>query len=186
MKNIFNLILVIFASLFILSCRNSDDVPEDIHEHEEIEKITLTVTEKSNAANVQTVNYIGGNADKALTLQNGKSYLVSVDFFHKHDDHYHSMLDEIVKEKDEHFIVFEFAGIGANLVRAGDDIVRTDGKKLGVKTEWSITSAPSNAKVSLKLFHTPTSVDQNYPSATNQLGKVTGGEADVNALISIQ
>lgn len=61
MKNIFNLIFVIFASLFILSCRNTDDVPEDIHEHEEIEKITLTVTEKSNAANVQTVNYIGGN-----------------------------------------------------------------------------------------------------------------------------
>ena len=184
MKNLINLILILFVSVAIISCRG-DEVPQDIHEHEEIEKVTLTITDKGNTANVQTINYIGGVADKSITLQKGKSYTVSLDFFHKHDDHYHSMLDEIIEEKNQHFITYEFAGVSANVIRIADDVSRNDGKKLGVKTEWSVVSAPSAAKVNIKLYHGPTSVDDKFPSADNQLGKAMGGDSDVNAYINI-
>lgn len=185
MKNIFYLTLVLFASLLIFSCRGND-IPEDTHEHEEVEKVTLSIVEKNNAANTQTINYIGGTADKNITLQNGKTYVVNLDFFTKHNNAYENMLDEIIKEKDQHFITYEFAGVQANVIRTANDIVRTDGKKMGMKTEWAVTSAPSSAKVNIKLYHGSTSVNDNSPSATNQLGTVTGGEADVNALITIQ
>ena len=185
MKNIFNLILVLFASVFILSCRNSDDIPEDIHEHEEIEKVVLTLTEQGTA-NVQTINYVGGTADSNVNLVNGKVYDVSLDFQHKHGDHYESMLSEIEEEKNEHFITYDFAGILVNVVRTSGDIVRTDGKKLGLKTQWTVTSAGVNAKVNVKLFHGSTAVNDQFPSAANQLGTVTGGEADVNAMFSVQ
>lgn len=174
-----------FVSLSILSCRG-DEVPEDIHEHEEIEKIVLTVNEKGSASGEQVINYIGGAADKMLVLENGKTYAVSLDFQHRHDDHYHSMLDEIIEEKDEHFVTFEFAGLTANVVRAGDDVVRTDGKKLGLKTEWTVSSVPNSAQVNIKLYHGATSVNDQFPSSDNQQGSAVGGEADVNTYFKIQ
>ena len=185
MKNILN-ITVLFSLVFLMfSCRGND-VPEDIHEHEEIEKVTLTVTESGNTGNVQIISYIGGNADSPLMLENGKTYSVSIDFFHKHDGEYESMLDEIIEEKDQHFITYEFGGITANLMRTDGDVVRNDGKKLGLKTEWSITSAPVSAKVFIKLYHQSVAVDDHFPSASNQQGKVTGGEADADIKIDIQ
>ena len=185
MKNILNIAVLFSLSFLILTCRGND-IPEDIHEHEEIEKVTLSVTEKDNTGNVQTITYIGGNADSPLTLENGKTYSVSVDFFHKHDDHYHSMLNEITEEKDQHFITYEFGGITADLLRTADDVTRSDGKKLGLRTEWSITSAPVSAKVFIKLYHQPLAVDDHFPSVSNQQGKVTGGGADADIKIDIQ
>lgn len=186
MKKFLNIMLVLFASLLMFSCRNSDDVPEDIHEHEEIEKVVLKLTDKADAADVQTINYIGGAADKALVLAKGKTYSAELDFFTQHNGAYESLLSEIKDEKDQHFVTYEFAGVNVNIIRTASDIVRTDGKKLGIKTEWTVNNAPASAKLNVKLFHAPTSVNDNSPSATNQLGAVTGGEADVNALISIQ
>ncbi|GAB0155557.1 hypothetical protein CHRYSEOSP005_08180 [Chryseobacterium sp. Alg-005] len=187
MKKIFNITLVLFAAILLFSCRNDDnDIPEDIHEHEEIEKLVVKVSDKNNPADEQIINYIGGVADKKILLANGKTYVVSLDFQVKHDDHYHSANDEIAEEKDEHFITYNFAGVNVNVIRTADDLVRTDGKKVGLKTEWSVTSAPAAAKVNIKLIHAPTSVNDNSPSATNQLGTVTGGESDVDALIDVQ
>lgn len=186
MKKIFNITLVLFAAILLFSCRNDDnDIPEDIHEHEEIQKLVVKVTNKNDATDVQTINYIGGQADTSLHLHQGDVYKVELDFQVKHNDHYDSANGEIEEEKDEHFITYSFAGVNVNVLRAANDIVRTDGKKLGLKTEWTVTSAASAAKVNIKLIHTPTSVNDNSPSATNQLGSVTGGESDVDALIDI-
>lgn len=187
MKKIFNILIVLFAAVLLFSCRDgNDDIPEDIHEHEEIEKLVVNISDKNDPSDVQTINYIGGIADKKIILQNGKTYVVGLDFQVKHGNDYHSANDEIEEEKDEHFITYSFAGVNVNVIRAADDLVRTDGKKVGLKTEWTVTSAPSSAKVNIKLIHGPTSVNDNSPSATNQLGSVTGGESDVDALIDIQ
>lgn len=185
MKNLFNIILVLFTSVLIFSCRGND-VPEDVHDHEEIEKITLTVIDKADANSVQNISYIGGIADKKLDLENGKTYTVKLDFYVKHGEDYENVLEELLHEKDEHFVTYEFGGVSVNLVRTADDITRTDGKRLGLRTEWNVTSAPVNANVNIKLYHLPTSVNQDFPSVTNQQGSATGGEADVNALIGIQ
>lgn len=187
MKNIFKyslrIFLILFVTSLVFSCRSNDDVPEDIHEHEEIEKLVVKVTNKSDAS-VQTINYIGGAADGHLHLHQGDTYTVELDFQAKHDDHYHSMNSEIIEEKDEHFITFAFAGSTILVKRAADDVVRTDGKRVGLKTEWTV-SALGEGSVNIKLNHGASSVEENYPSADNQQGKTTGGESDVNALIQV-
>jgi hypothetical protein len=37
--------------------------------------------------------------------------------------------------------------------------------------------------MNIKLIHGPATVNQNYPSATNQLGQTTGGETDVDITV---
>lgn len=186
MKKLFNITLVLFAAILLFSCRNDDnDIPEDIHEHEEIEKLVVKVTNKNDATDIQTINYIGGKADAHLHLHQGDTYNVELDFQVKHDDHYHSANDEIIEEKDEHFITYEFAGAAVDVKRSANDVVRTDGKKLGINTEWTVASVTASGNVNIKLVHGPATVEDNYPSATNQQGKTTGGETDVNAIISV-
>lgn len=183
MKKFINITLVLLVSLFIFSCRNDDDtIPEDIHEHEEIGKVILTLTNKADASDVQTVNVIGGVPDGHFHFHQGDTYVATLDFQVAHEDHYHSS-EEIVEEKDHHFITYAIAGADINVIRAADDVVRTDGQKLGLKTEWKINSV-SDAAVNIKLVHGPTSVNQNYPSATNQLGQTTGGESDVDITVT--
>lgn len=185
MKTYIKILAVLFTSFIILSC-SRDEVPEDIHEHEEIEKVVLTVIDKNDTLNEQIVNIIGGEATPNLNLQNGKTYLVSLDFQVKHDDHYHSANDEIIEEKDEHFVLFNFIGVDAKVIRGNNDVVRTDGKKLGLKTEWTIQGSPNNSKVHIILNHGASSVQDNYPSASNQLGSAVGGESDVDVSIKVQ
>lgn len=183
MKKFINITLVLFAALFVFSCRSDDDaIPEDIHEHDEIGKVVLKLTNKTDAADVQTVNVIAGVADGHLHLHTGDTYLAELDFQIAHDDHYHSS-DEIEEEKDHHFITFSPANADIVVLRAANDIVRTDGNKMGLRTEWTINSTQSTGKMNIKLIHGPTSVNQNYPSATNQLGQTTGGESDVDITV---
>lgn len=183
MKKLLNITLALLAAFFILSCRNDDDaVPEDVHEHDEIGKVVLTLTNKANASDVQTVNVISGVADGHLHLHAGNTYSAVLDFQIKHDDHYHSS-DEIEEEKDHHFITFGPANADIVVMRTADDIVRTDGQKLGLRTEWTVNSTQETGKMNIKLIHGPATVNQNYPSATNQLGQTTGGETDVDITV---
>lgn len=187
MKKIFNITLLLLAAVLLFSCRNDDNdsIPEDIHEHEEIEKLVVKLTNKNDATDVQTINYIGGVADAHIHAHAGDVYAVELDFQVKHDDHYHSANDEILEEKDEHFVIYNFAGADVKVKRAADDIVRTDGKRLGLKTEWTVASTTTTGKVNIKLIHGPSSVNDNFPSSDNQLGSVVGGESDVDAFIDI-
>ena len=185
MKKIFNITLVLFAAILLISCRNGDnDIPEDIHEHEEIGKVVLKLTNKADASEVHTVNIIAGVADGHPHLAQGATYLAEVDFQVKHDDHYHSS-EDILEEKDHHFITYSFANSDIKIIRSANDVVRTDGKKLGLKTEWTVNSTSSTGKVNIKLNHGATSVDDNYPSADNQLGRAIGGESDVDVIIDL-
>ncbi|MGU3376217.1 hypothetical protein [Chryseobacterium sp. M5A1_1a] len=181
MKKLFNISLLLFAAVLLFSCRSgNDDIPEDIHEHEEIGKVVVTLTNKANGEK-QTVNVIDGQTADHLHLNQGATYAVDVDFQIKHDDHYHSA-EEIIEEKDMHFVVYKFSGADIKVKRAADDIVRTDGKKLGLKTEWTVATAAAG-KVNITLVHGPTSVNDNSPSADNQLGSTVGGESDVDLFI---
>lgn len=186
MKALFNIALVIFTSIFLFSCRSlHDEIPQDIHEHEDLEKLVVTLTNKNNSADIQTINYIGGVADAPIHAHAGEVYLVELDFQVKHDNHYESVNPEIITEKDEHFITYIFTGADIKVKRTNDDVVRTDGKKLGLKTEWTVVSSTNSGKVNIKLVHAASSVDDNSPSADNQLGTTVGGESDVNAFIDL-
>lgn len=185
MKFNIQILFSFFLLAFLFSCRH-DGVPEDIHEHEEIELVTLTLSETGNETNTQQIKYIGGVADKALTLEIGKTYEASLDFFHGDADHFHSMLEEIIEEKDEHFILFSFAGVDSELQRLGSDAVRSDGEKLGIKTIWKVLEKTgAAARVHIQLSHGASSVQSNYPSSIRQFGQTQGGESDVNMQINI-
>jgi hypothetical protein len=185
MKYLFKIALYLFAVGVVSSCRNADDIPEDIHEHEEIEKLVVTVLNKNDATDIQIINYIGGVADGHLHMQAGNIYGVKLDFQVRHDDHYHSVNEEIIEEREEHFITYEFAGSEVVVKRTANDIVRADGKRLGLDTEFTINSLSPTGAVIIKLVHAPATVDENFPSVANQQGKTSGGETDVNAKIAL-
>lgn len=186
MKNLFlKISLLIIASLIIASCRSNDDIPEDIHEHEEIEKMVVTITNKNNPSDLQKITFLGGKEDKHIHLQEGESYLVSLDFQVRHDDHYHSVNDEIITEKEEHFITYNFAESAIQIKRSEDDTRRANGKKIGLKTEWKVNQLSDKGAVNIKLVHGATSVDDLYPTVENQLGKAVGGGSDVDANIGL-
>lgn len=184
MKSIYSIFTLLLIAVLFTSCRR-DGIPEDIHEHEEIEQMTLSFKEVGSGEAPQVITYLGGKASSAINLEPGKSYELSLDFFHRHDDHLESMLEEIIEEKDEHFITFEFAGVDLELSRLPNDVIRSDGQKLGLKTLWKVTKVESPARVSIKLYHGSQSVNDQKPSLLKQFGDAIGGEADVNAQIEI-
>ncbi|WBV61655.1 hypothetical protein PFY12_05905 [Chryseobacterium camelliae] len=184
MKKFINITLVLFAAFLVFSCRNDNDIPEDIHEHDEIGKVVLKLTNKADATDVQTLDIIGGAAAGHLHVHAGDTYLAELDFQIAHGDHYDSS-DEIIEERDQHFIVYNPADADIVVLRGANDVVRTDGNKLGLKTEWTINSVQSIGKMNIKLIHGPVSVNQNYPSASNQLGQTVGGESDVDITVDV-
>ena len=184
MKKIINILLLLPVFILTLSCRN-DDIPEDIHEHEEIEKLVVTIINKNNSSDVQTIQYIGGISDKSVHLEEGMDYAVSLDFQTKHDDHYHSSNEELLEEKEEHYITFEFANADIQVKRINAEETRNDGTKLGLKTEWKVASVNGEAKANIKLVHLPVTVQEGFPSTENQQGKTSGGETDVNAFLNL-
>ncbi len=179
-------LLQYIAAIFLLvltlnSCRR--DVPEDIHDHEELSRLALTVTE-TGTGNSQTVTFqTGSGADKALVLETGKIYNTSLQLFVLHDGQAEDLTSEIITEKDEHFLQYAFSGFGVNVNRAQDDVVRSDGKKLGLRTQWQIRSAPVNGKVQIKLIHGAAFVDD---AANDGGGTSTGGETDVDVLFQVK
>lgn len=186
MRKFLNLavLFVLVATLF--SCRKNEAVPEDTHEHEEISRIILKLTKTSDQS-VQTVIYTDGNASGDLALSKGETYTAELSFLAKHDNHYHEVNSEIIEEKDEHFITFSFAGVDMGLLREAKDDVRSDGNIVGLKSTWTVETAPNTgARVDIKLHHKPTSITQNSPSQAKQFGTTVGGSTDVDVKIAIK
>lgn len=182
MKSTIKLLAAGLLAISLSSCRNND-APEDIHEHEEVNKVVFTITEKGTGS-TQTISYqIGSGADKTLTLENGKTYTTDIKFYGLHNGEAEDMTSEIIKEKDEHFMEYQFAGTNVGITRNADDVVRSDSKKLGIKTTWTVTSTPANALAKLKLIHGATKVDDK---ANNGGGSHEGGEEDVIVSLTVK
>lgn len=178
---IFKITLIILASFIVFSCRNHE-IPEDIHEHEEINKLNLVIKETGSSA-VQTVSYQSGTGSSSvITLTPGKTYEVDLAFYHHHNGVDEDKTAEIIQEKDEHFVQYQFSGAQIMVMRAANDEVRSDGKKLGLKTTWVVNAAPANSGLLLQLIHGSASVNDTDNDGG---GSAVGGEADVNAPFAI-
>ena len=173
-----NIILATISTLFLtVSC--SRDIPEDIHDHEEANRLVVTYSEVgATVENVAEFN-IGTGATAPIDLENGKIYNINVRFFHDNED----MTPEIIEEKDEHFMQYLFSNLDVSVERTSEDFVRTDGEKLGLKMKWTINSDPSNSAVNVQLIHGANSVDD---AANNGAGSSQGGEPDVDVVFLIQ
>lgn len=181
MKKLFNISLLLFAAILLFSCRDgNNDIPEDIHEHEEVGQVIVTAINKADGTK-QTVKVTNGQTTDHFHLTQGATYAIDVNFQIKHGDHYHDA-EEIIEEKDMHFVTYKFSGADIKVIRTSEDVVRTDGKKLGLKTEWTVAKSAAG-KANITLVHGATAVNDNSPSADNQQGSTVGGESDVDIFI---
>lgn len=171
------------ASLMLatVSCRK-DDKPVDVHEHEEPNKVVIAykeVGEPLSETEVVTYNVGSGVTDK-IDLDNGKSYNVTVSFFH--DDE--NITGEIKEEINHHFMQYLFADVNVSVVRSNAaSETRADGKKLGLNSVWAVTSVPTaNSTVQVTLVHGGQNIDD---AANNGGGSYQGGEPDVQFTVGI-
>lgn len=167
------------TGLFFSSCSNDDKTPEHIHDHDSIHEVELTVS-NADGTNPKTYSFEHGKdfGDK-IELEKAKTYKFEITAFEAHKDGGHvNIIKHIIEEKDEHFIVYNTAGLDITLTREDDaTTTRKDGNKLGIKTHVTGNKNASGIFM-FELKHEPTSVDAN---ANNQFGSATGGSTDVLA-----
>lgn len=181
MKNLIKSIITVLLAFVFTACRH--DVPEDIHDHEDLSRIVFTVKDMETGA-LQTLTYqTGSGADRTLKLQQGRSYETALRFYGVHNDVVEDITDEIITEKDEHFVEYEFAGTSIEVQRTADDIERTDRKRLGLKTVWKVNAAPVNALVRIAVIHGAASVDDTARAGG---GTHQGGETDAEVKFNIE
>lgn len=177
-------ILLILPLVMFHSCRL--EVPEDVFEHEEINKAELTLTDLISGETQVIIILNNGIADKKINLQNGKSYGADLRFYGNHEGETEDMTPEVIEEKDEHFITYEFSGVEIFMQRAAEDPVRSDGKKLGLRTIWNVQSqVATDSFVTIKLNHSADSVSDSASNG-DQKGETQGGETDVLLKIFLQ
>lgn len=164
---------ILATSVVLFSCSddNHDDHNHD-HDEENITKVTYTITQdgKSN-----TYSWEEGKTIPTIELKPGTAQ-VSVQFFNEKEE----ITPEIISEKNAHFIVYGFTNSTTISLTRTDDAstTRTDGKKLGLKTTWTISATGTN-DVNLKLIHEPKTVNDEGT------GSYTGGSTDVDATMKI-
>ncbi|MBT0552069.1 hypothetical protein [Riemerella anatipestifer] len=197
MKNFFKNLgaLIVLAVFVFTSCRKEDNIkiPKDVHDHDEIEYLSVSLTDLMDNS-IQKATFRAGGADKEIILKKDHEYQVNLSLESDHGDHRDDVTKEILAEKDEHFFVFRFAEVVVKVTRQDDATsTRKDGKKLGLKTKWTVISAPEpNAKVNIRLYHKPVEVNEHYyhhvkdSQYNDEAGSVKGGEEDIDATFDIK
>ena len=182
LKNINSLItkkyLIVFSILFIAQSCSKDD-PKEIHEHEEINRVSLTFSEGSNS---ETFTWDEGSTIPTINIDANKTYQVSFYAYDASDSNdVENVTTEIIEEADEHYIFYELAGISNLAIQsATNDISGSDGVPININTDW-ITGDAESGTVRVYLIHGPTS---KSGSTRAQFGG--GTDVEVNFPISIQ
>lgn len=173
--------LILLFSLLMVSCHRdeffSDDIPQ-----EEITNIILKV--KDNTTQItQTYNFNMGQTNlPEIKLVDGRQYTVETVFLKGNEEETGS----IIEAKDEHFLVFDFPNSQIDLVRIDDaEATRTDGKKLGLKTQWNVIKTKTGTTPILKmdLIHDAEAVYEEKNGTV--WGSTKGGETDAEAVFSL-
>ena len=182
LKNINSIItkkyLIIFSILFIAQSCSKDD-PEEIHEHEEINRVSLTFSEGSNS---QTVTWDEGSTIPTINIEANKTYQVGFYVYNaSNPSDVENVTTEIIEEADEHFVFYELAGISNLTIQsATNDVSDSDGIPININTSWTTGDAESGT-VRVYLIHGPSS---KSGSTRAQFGG--GTDVEVNFPISIQ
>lgn len=183
MKNLkFIFILnILFAVLFLNSCK--DDDPVDENDEEVITTLTYTLTPTSG--DVVTLSFLdldgdGGNAPTITggTLQANMNYTGALDLKNEAETPAESITEEIEEEDLEH--QFFFSVNGANLTVEYND-EDASGNPLGLATNLS-TGDTSTGTLTVVLRHEP---DKSGSGVST--GDITnaGGETDIEVTFDI-
>lgn len=169
------MIPVLFVALFT-ACSEND--PVEVLEEELITNVSVVFTNTADATDVVTLTAISPDGITAPTLNvvgaftSGAEYSATVTITDEVNNE--NILTEIVEEKDEHFFVYSVNSVSFLMVRATDDVVRTDGNSLGLNTTWTAGGAATGT-LTMQLIHEPTTV-----SDAGGFGSASGGEFDIN------
>ena len=170
--------IIIFSILFIAQSCSKDD-PEEIHEHEEINRVSLTFSEGSNS---QTVTWDEGSTIPTINIDANKTYQVGFYVYNaSNPNDVENITTEIIEEADEHFVFYELAGVSnLSIQSATNDVSDSDGIAININTTWTTGDAESGT-VRVYLIHGPSS-----KSGTTRAQFGGGTDVEVNFPISIQ
>ena len=173
---LFKLGLTLIASSLLLTQCKKDD-PEEIHEHETINRVTLTVTASDGTSNDYTWNE--GDNEPTVILSANTTHRVSISFFDASDaSDVEDITPEIIEEADEHFMFYEVASASLTISAASNDTRDSDGIAININTEWTAGDA-SSGFVRAYLVHGPT-------SKTGSTRSSLGGGTDVELNFPVQ
>lgn len=180
-KNIIKLLAVLLITFSIVSCQRNGSAEEDDLPQEELTNIVLLVTEEGTTVTTPYDYSIGAGGIPTIPLTDGKSYTVVAKFRNGNDD----ATGEIIEAKDEHFLIFDFPKSNIIVERLDGNDLRADGKRVGLKTKWTVVKAVDGTSPFLKLdlIHAPQSV--NDAQSGSAWGSVVGGETDAEATYNL-
>lgn len=186
MKNLKYSLLFLVSVLGLTSCSNDDDsAPEAVNETEVITNVTLTFTDDAGTSKTYTYtnpryrddSYTAPN----IQLESGKTYQVMANFYDKSDpDNPEVKTNEIIEEKDDHFLEYRFTNVNIGLSRTdGDETTDSNGVQIGLHTQW-VAGDAGNGTVQVTLVHQPETKDPSDP-----IGNHTGGETDAQVAFDL-
>jgi hypothetical protein len=188
------------ASILLLASCSKDD-PDEIHDHE-INKVVLHFTNTADNSSFEVEWELEHEGEEHadddehaheghIELAPNSTYSVEAEFYNtgEHgedsDDHDHdhdgdheeegeNITPKIIKEKDLHYIFYEFVGLNNLTINsADDDEIDTNGFGINLNTIWT-TTAEESGDLKLYLIHEP---QLKKGSVRNDFG----GEDDVIA-----
>ena len=160
----------LLASTVIYSCSKGDDDPEEVNEQEVINRVSIVLSDGSNS---QTVTWNEGSTPPAITLDVDKTYTASIYFYDASDPtDVEDITEEVIEEVDEHFILWEIAGLSDFLITsAPTDYAGSDGIPINLITEWG-TGGAESGNIKVTLIHEPA-------NKTGTTRSSIGGETDI-------
>ncbi len=171
MKKMKLLNVAVFAMLttFFVSCGGDDD-NAPVNPKEEITRMVVEV--KNQQTNEVAEYEYGITGSQNIFLKDNVWYDVKLHFFNQSTD----VTSEILAEKDEHFIKFEYNGNNLELIRDSFD------NQIGLYTEWKATGVTTNTNpktIKINLIHKPKS---DNPSGNSNFGTSSGGSSDFSGI----
>ena len=160
----------LLASTVIYSCSKGDDDPEEVNEQEVINRVSIVLSDGSTS---QTVTWNEGSTPPAITLDVDKTYTASIYFYDASDPtDVEDITEEVIEEVDEHFILWEIAGLSDFLITsAPTDYAGSDGIPINLITEWG-TGGAESGNIKVTLIHEPA-------NKTGTTRSSIGGETDI-------
>ncbi|MBQ4819854.1 type 1 periplasmic binding fold superfamily protein [Aquimarina sp. MMG016] len=179
MKTMINKLAFIFSIAFIfVSCGDDDENPIVINEEETITTVKLTVTE-SGTTNSQVYDWTTDSKDD-ITLASNTSYNIKIQFLDESDpSNVEDITEEVILEKDEHFVFYQTTVNGLTFTSASDDTVDSGNISINISTDWSSTGAATGV-IRAFLIHEPTTKTGND---RDDFGGETDIEVDFNVSV---
>jgi len=185
MKTI-KLLFILCALGSLTACLNDDHIPKQVNESEVITHVKLIFTQQDGTQSnyiyidpkYRTENY----QDPVIKLQTSTPYKVEVEFWdYSNPDDIENVTEEILDEKDDHFITYQFYQTDISLTRLDtEEATDVNGVQIGLTTAWE-TSLPAKGAVQVTLIHQP-EVKETHPASGNHVG----GETDVEVTFDLE